>query len=408
VKVPAHEATTAQLGAVYPCVATHRSPARAVLVGRDLYGGAFVHDPFELYRAGVITNPNIVVLGQIGRGKSAFVKTYLFRQAAFGRRIVVLDPKGEYGPLASALGARSLALRPGGSVRINPLDLADERDPKSEIALVGELASVCLGRPLSPGEHTAVEVGWQTAGRPCTLASVTESILSPDTEAARRAHSTRAELRAEGRPVGLELRRFISGELAGMFGDTTSVGVELSGDVVVFDLSAVYDSDALPVVVTCVAAVLQAAWRRLAGRPTFLVIDEAWAVLQNPIAARFMQASFKLARARGVSNLLVVHRASDFSASGSAGSIARQIAEGLLSDCESVVCYAQAEAEIDSAIRLLGLSSSEARLVARLRRGLALWRVGSRPHLVEHRIAEAERSLVDTDAALQTAETRTP
>jgi hypothetical protein len=53
--------------------------------------------PFELYRAGVLTNPNMVVFGQIGRGKSAFVKTYLWRQAVFGRRAWIVDPKGEYG-----------------------------------------------------------------------------------------------------------------------------------------------------------------------------------------------------------------------------------------------------------------------------------------------------------------------
>ena len=144
-KLPAHEATTAQLGAVYPFAASPPLPTGAVVVGRDLFGGLFVHDPFELYRIGVITNPNIVVFGQIGRGKSAFVKTYLYRQAIFGRRIVVLDPKGEYGPLARALGAASI-LRPGGSMRLNPLDLivAGENIAvrHSEILLVAELAGV--------------------------------------------------------------------------------------------------------------------------------------------------------------------------------------------------------------------------------------------------------------------------
>ena len=126
-RLPAHEATTAQLGAAYPCVATRRLPARGVFIGRDLFGGSFVYDPFELYRAGAITNPNMVVLGQIGRGKSAFVKTYLLRQAAFGRRIVILDPErrlralrpgsrcrthrpppGGFGPAEPALGRRTL------------------------------------------------------------------------------------------------------------------------------------------------------------------------------------------------------------------------------------------------------------------------------------------------------------
>ena len=74
------------------------------MIGDDLLGGSFVFDPFELYAAGVVSNPNMVVFGQIGRGKSAFVKTFLWRQAVFGRRAWVVDPKGEYGDLADALG----------------------------------------------------------------------------------------------------------------------------------------------------------------------------------------------------------------------------------------------------------------------------------------------------------------
>ena len=67
------------------------------------------------YRQGVVTNPNMVVFGQIGRGKSSLVKTYLWRQAVFGRHAWVVDPKGEYGPLADGLGVLCpVALRPGG------------------------------------------------------------------------------------------------------------------------------------------------------------------------------------------------------------------------------------------------------------------------------------------------------
>ena len=68
----------------------------------------------------------MVVFGQIGRGKSSFVKSYLWRQAVFGRRAWVVDPKGEYGPLARAWGVAPVALYPGGSVRLNPLDTAGD------------------------------------------------------------------------------------------------------------------------------------------------------------------------------------------------------------------------------------------------------------------------------------------
>src|SRR6201994_3057316 len=121
-RLPAHQVTTRNLGAAYPFIAEAGLGRRGVVIGDDLLGGSFVFDPFELYAAGVVSNPNMVVFGQIGRGKSAFVKTFLWRQAVFGRRAWVVDPKGEYADLADAWGVRPVALRPGGAIRLNPLD----------------------------------------------------------------------------------------------------------------------------------------------------------------------------------------------------------------------------------------------------------------------------------------------
>ena len=121
-RIPAHQITTRNLGAAYPFIAEAGLGQRGVVIGDDLLGGSFVFDPFELYAQGVVSNPNMVVFGQIGRGKSAFVKTFLWRQAVFGRKAWVVDPKGEYGDLAAAWGVRPVALRPGGAIRLNPLD----------------------------------------------------------------------------------------------------------------------------------------------------------------------------------------------------------------------------------------------------------------------------------------------
>ncbi len=180
-RLPAHQATTRHLCAAYPLLAEPGLGHRGVLVGHDLLGGSFVFDPFELYEQGVISNPNTAVFGQIGRGKSAFVKTYLWRQAVFGRRAWVVDPKGEYASLAEAWGVRPVALRPGGPVRLNPLDpgpdaeelaaasceswdAAGESD-RRQLALLGSLAAACLGRDLGPRERASVDLALVTVRR---------------------------------------------------------------------------------------------------------------------------------------------------------------------------------------------------------------------------------------------------
>jgi hypothetical protein len=427
-KLPAHQVTTRNLGAAYPFIAEAGLGQRGVVIGDDLLGGSFVFDPFELYAAGVVSNPNMVVFGQIGRGKSSFVKTFLWRQAVFGRRAWVVDPKGEYGDLADAWGVRPVALRPGGAIRLNPLDRGPEAGTASDRAdatarrrmeLLASLASACLGRSLAPRERAALGAALADTvalhDNP-TVPQVVEALLAPSAEAAQMLRTERRDLLEDGRDVALELRRLVHGDLAGMFDGPTTPGLDLSAPLVVLDLSALYTSAALGVLMACATAWLQAALARTAGaggggsggaRGTgaaggrfFLVVDEAWAILSNLGVARWLQSSWKLSRAFGVSNVAVLHRVSDLRSVGASDSEQVALAQGLLSDSETRVVYAQSPGEIEAASELLSLSDTESDLLPQLRRGIALWKVGQRSFLVQHRLSALERRIVDTDAAM--------
>jgi type IV secretory pathway VirB4 component len=408
-RLPAHEATTAQLGVAYPFAPSARLRAGRVLVGRDLAGGPFCHDPFDLYKAGEITNPNMTILGQIGRGKSALVKSYLFRQAAFGRQVAVLDPKGEYAPLARALGVEPIRLYPRGGTRVNPLQGPSHGcEPGSlrqdRLVLLGALAEATLRRRLGPGERLCLEVALEEAGRagrPPSLGSVVEALLAPGVQASSDAWVSAEALREEGREVGLELRRLVRGDLAGMFDAEASPQLGESAALFV-DLSEVYHSEALPALMVCAASWLQSMVRagEQPGSKALVVVDEAWAVLSERAVGRYLRASFKLARARGTANVAVCHRASDLEAAGAAGSEEARLAEGLMADSETVVCYAQSASELGKLAGLLGCSEEEISYLPRLGRGVALWRVGQRRFLVEHLLAPSERAIVDTDGRL--------
>ncbi len=364
---PAHRATTAHLQALYPFVAEGGLGERGVYIGRDLFGGAFVYDAWELYGAGVLTNPNMVVLGQIGRGKSSFVKSLVWRQQVFGRQAWVVDPKGEYGPLAEATGAVSLRIVPGGSLRLNPLrPPGPARLPtgagrgeslRRQGELLCSLAAGSLGRSLLPHERTAAELAMATVAAGCaepTLPAVVDALLVPGADAARSVHTDVATLAADGRQVALELRRLVRGDLAGMFDGPTTEGIDLTSHLVVVDLSALYASPALGLLMTCATAWLQAALQNDDGIRRLIVIDEAWALLANLAIARWLQAGFKLARAFGAANVAVVHRLSDLRAAGAEGSEQQRLAEGLLADSETRVIFGQPPSEVDSATRPAG------------------------------------------------------
>ncbi len=420
--MPAHQVTTRHLGAAYPFIAEAGLGQRGTVIGDDLLGGSFVFDPFELYAQGAVSNPNMVVFGQIGRGKSAFVKTFLWRQAVFGRRAWVVDPKGEYGDLAAAWGVRPVALRPGGAVRLNPLDPGPEHPggvtdgegstARRRMELLTSLARACLGRDLAPRERAALGVALAscTVGADVpTVPSVVEALLAPAADAAASLRTGRRRLLEDGRDVALELRRLVHGDLRGMFDGATTPGLDLSAPLVVLDLSALYTSAALGVLMACATAWLQAALARrtstdgAAARssgPVFLVVDESWAILSNLGVARWLQSSWKLSRAFGVSNVAVLHRVSDLRSVGATDSEQVALAQGLLSDSETRVVYAQSPGELAAAAELLSLSSTESELLPQLRRGVALWKVGPRSFLVQHRLSPMERLMVDTDRAM--------
>ncbi len=261
-----------------------------------------------------------------------------------------------------------------------------------------------------------------------------DALLRPEAHSARAVGTDVPGLAADGRNVALELRRLVAGDLRGMFDGPTSPGVRLDAPLVVLDLSAVYHSAALGILMTCATAWLQtglgpvvdatgsgadatgsgpgAAGSGLdvadadggsgaaATDGVVVVVDEAWAILANLGVARWLQSSWKLSRARGVSNVAVLHRLSDLDTTGAAGSEQVGLARGLLADSETRVVYAQPPGEVERAAPLLGLSSTEAEIVPHLRRGVALWKVGTRSFLVQHRLSRLESAFIDTDGRM--------
>lgn len=391
-----HEASTRQLGAVSPLALATGQGLPGDRLGNDCYGRAFRFDPFDAYAAGAVTNPNVLVFGQIGRGKSALVKSLIHRSLARGRRAWVVDPKGEYGELCHALGGSWLKLVPGGSLRLNPIETGD---PLEAAALVCSLLATSLGRRLLPVERAAVELALDGS---TNLAEVAGGLLEPNEAAAAALSTTRERLAEDGRDLGLELRRMVAGDLAGMFDGSTSPEVDAAAKLAVVDLSATYGTDAMGLVVTCALAALQAKARD-DQCPGLLVVDEAWAVLRDHGTAEWLQASWKLARSRGLANVAVLHRPSDLEVAGGAKGELAGIARGLIADSETKVLYAQAHAELEAAAGVLGLSAHETALLPGLARGHALWMVGGQVHAVRHELLPEERAWCNTDGAMAEA-----
>jgi hypothetical protein len=412
--LPRHRATTAQLSSAWPFLAEGGRWTSGSYLGADVLsgGGGFAFDPFEAYRLGAVTNPNMVVAGEPGMGKSATVKCLLYRSAGvFGRWVAIADPKGEYGPLAEALGLEVVKLYPGGPARLNPLDPGAGGAPdgpdelaRRQAAMVGALLGSVLRRDLTPVEDAAV--GWalahlavRSSGR-ATLADLAALLVDPTEEMAARARTTPAELARRTEAAVYALDKLLERSLRGMFDGPTTLGLDWSGPGIVIDLSCVHhDPDALALVMVAATSWLQAVMARPDGPPRLQVLDEAWSLLASERTSRYLQSCWKLGRSYGVANLAVVHRLSDLRAQADDGTAAAKTAEGLLADTQTRVFFRQSSDQVSDARRLLGLTRTEAELLSRLCRGRALWKIGGRTAVVQHVVGRREL-FCDTDARM--------
>ncbi|GAA4947556.1 ATP-binding protein [Yinghuangia aomiensis] len=423
-KLPAHRVTTATACGAYPFLAEGGLGSEGIYVGRDLHAeGAYCFDPFALYgKLDGFTNPNILLAGIIGMGKSALAKSLAVRATSFRYRVYVpCDPKGEWSAVSAAVGGTTIALGPGLPGRLNPLDAPARPDGvpeddwasevrKRRLLLLGSLARTVLHRDLAPMEHTALDVALDHANavamaehRTPLLPDVARVLGNPHAlDAAYGDPASRLGAAAED--LAHALRRLIAGDLGGLFDAPSTAVFDPTSPMLTIDLSRLGssgDDTALVLAMTCASAWMESALADPTGGRRWVIYDEAWRVMRHTALLERMQSQWKLSRGLGIANLLVIHRLSDLLSAGDAGSRGRALAEGLLADCSTRIVYRQEADQLAAAAGLLGLTGVETEAVSALTKGRGLWRVAGRSFVVQHILHPAELQVFDTDTRMR-------
>jgi type IV secretory pathway VirB4 component len=212
------------------------------------------------------------------------------------------------------------------------------------------------------------------------------------------------QLMTDGRDAGHALARLVHGDLAGLFDGPSTVVFDPGLPMLSLDPSRISGSDQLiGLVMSCGSSWMEAALADPGAGQRYVIYDEAWRLIAQPSLLARMQSQWKLSRALGIANLLIIHRLSDLDAVGDANSEARNLVLGLLADCSTKIIYAQEADEAKKTGGVLGLSSTEIAQLPDLERGEGLWRIGERSFMVRHTCTSNELVLFDTDVRMRTS-----
>ncbi len=421
VSVPAHQATSQHIAGIYPFVADAGLGHRGPILGVDLNADVLWHySPWDAYADATdrgAFSTNVLVLGAYRSGKSATIKTLVSRSLAFGHQAVVpSDAKGEWVAVADAIpGSRVIQLGGGKPTRLNPLDRGPRRtnatDEQHEqmvtqrrIATLITLVEMALGGVrLSAVEHAAIHEALTRAveatGDQPTLRDVHRQLgvlVASDND----------ERMAGGAVQPLfVLRRFVDGDLSGLFEDASTVSFDQDAPLVVVDTSELFARGEL---VAQIAQVCTTSWiqavisDRDAHRTRYLIREEGWRDMTSLAALQMYQQWLKLSRHYGISNIVILHKMSDLDAVGDADSQERNLAYSIVGDIENKFIFRVNHQEQSSLRDRLNIPAPHVEMARQLRKGVFLGYVGQYAYLVDCFATSTawEFELFNTDDAL--------
>lgn len=416
VPTTAHTAATA-----YPYVAGTSLGADGIYLGRDLNGGgAFCFDPWRLYERGVISGMSMILFGQVGTGKSSLAKSLAVRLVMSGRKLsVASDKKGEWTKVVQAVGGPVIQVGPGTGTRLNPLDpgtrpslnalgepLTDEgwamMVRTRRMTLLKTLVRILTNRDLSPAEHHVIDLALDTA----VAAAAKRIVVIPDVIDALEADREHPDqMIAEATSVmAMALHRMTTGDLGGMFDGETTAHFDAAAPATSIDTSALKAAspEAVRVVNACSGAWTEAMVTTSDGGQRLVIYEEGWDNISSEADLQRMVESWKLARAYGIFNVLILHKVSDLNMAGDAGSKMAAMARSLLADADVKVIYRQDESALKLTGEELDLSDRERNLLKNLAKGVGLWRLGGSSFQVKNDRTRAEIPLFNTDERLIT------
>lgn len=340
---------TQALATSFPFSSSDLTDDHGILYGINRHNDSLIiFDRFDL------PNANANVFATSGAGKSYVVKLEILRSLIQGVQTYVIDPENEYLDLCKTVGGTIIPVSLQSSFRINPFDLP--KAVRGEDAEVGEvLRSAVINLhglfKLMLGSITPAEEGVLDKAILNTYALKGITLQTPDPTGMEP--PVLADLidvlrtTEGGESMAQTLQKFTDGSFSGLFDKPTNI--ELDKELVVFQIRDLEDV-LRPI---AIYVVLNFLWNRVRAdmRKRFLVIDEAWNLMQYEDSAQFLYGLIKRARKYYLGVTTITQDIDDF--------INSPYGKPIISNTSLQILLKQSASSVDNMAKLFYLTEGE-------------------------------------------------
>ena len=376
---------TSPMATSFPFTSSDLTDDHGIMYGINRHNDSLViFDRFDL------ANANCTVFATSGAGKSFTVKLEILRSMMFGTEVFIIDPENEYVNLAQTVGGTFIPMSLQSSNCINPFDLP--KAVRGEDAKAGEvlrsaaitlhgLFKLMLGT-LTPAEDgildkaildtyalkdITLDIKDYSGKEPPTMHELVDVLMTTD----------------GGENMAQTLMKYTEGSYAGLFNKPTNV--ELDNQLVVFQIRDLEDA----LRPTAMYVVLNFLWNTIRAdmKRRFLVIDEAWNLMQYDDSAKFLYGLIKRARKYYLGVTTITQDVEDF--------VNSPYGKPVVTNAQLTILLKQSPTAVDNLQKLFYLTDGEKYLLLNSDVGQGLFFAGNK-HVAIQIVASPEESAVIT------------
>ncbi|MBU4266861.1 MAG: ATP-binding protein [Candidatus Altiarchaeales archaeon] len=378
------EITSSAASSCFPFAITSLEPhATGILIGFNKRNSIpIIIDPFEL------SNPNMLVLGTSGGGKSYCIKLMLMREFMESVDINIIDPQAEYTDLIKTFNGKTIKIAPGSNVVINPMDLMGQTLDEKKLSLLaffrvlmGELKESQRAILDDAIDATYEEIGITTdprtwSKRPPTLEDLYKQVLP----------LTRSDKDVIYKPaleIANRMKTYVHGPLRFLNQQTK---IDLDNRMISFDIRDIPDVGKGTLMFLLLEYVYN--MMKKSKKRKMLVIDEAWMVLSAGEEGEYILRLVKTCRKFNLSLTMITQDVEDVLTSRAGRAVMANTATKLLLKQDTTV--------IDEITERFHLNEAETRQLRIAGTGDALLIAGALRVPIEIKASPEEHKLITT------------